>query len=127
MMQSELVSRLIAAKRLESPGQQIIISLPVELSPEAVEIFLQFSHGADFKIPLNFKSILDLYILSKYLDSSILPELDIIAANYNIAIETEQAGIDDFIAKNLKQPVISLNFPESISDLPCFKIKQEFQ
>lgn len=150
MMRSELLSKIIAAERLESPGQQIIISLPVELhclenifqpsqfihkleistlsfSPEAIEIFLNFSHGANFKIPLNFKSILDLYILSKYLDSSILPELDIIAANYNIAIEKEQAGIDDFITRHLKQPVVSLNFPESLSDLPCFKVKQEFQ
>ena len=118
MTESEKFAETLKNRKWSHPGRQIIIGLPVELNPDAVENCLGYVHGDSIDLPVSeLKSSLEkLFIIANYLQVyPLVHQVRLFATQRRIVMDFD--GMSRFI-QTLPEIVFMDDFPVNMRQLP---------
>jgi hypothetical protein len=118
MTESERFAETVKNRKCSHPGRQIIIGLPIELNPDAVEHCLGYVHGDKIDLPVSeLKSSLEkLFIIANYLQVySLVHQVRLFATQSRILMDFD--GMGRFI-QTLPEMIFMDDFPMNIRQLP---------
>ena len=125
MIESDLFRDLISNFRWNNPGQQIILSVPVELNPKSIEYLLAYLHGHQIVFAPDedqTRAIQMLFIAATYFQVfPLVHSFRVSAQTGKIRIENNEFVEMRNFANELPKPKFQMTFTENINDLPSMK------
>ena len=124
MMASFRLNLLIKSHRYYYPDQRIIISLPLELSPVAVDDVMNCAHGGKLNVPSKNRTE---YFEFVFIAAKYLKMYDIVNEVKDLAIKEKIRDLNFEEMKGfvdgLPEPKFMKSFPKEIDDLPSRSVR----